>query len=154
MAMASLCKAAELARFPVGQMMTILAGFGVENRIEEEDYLQGLRNLHKCGASATNRALKSEAINFRLGEEMRGHNTEKFAGGNNFGSFPEARKVAYVSGEEIIRSSGIRAFEEDVVVRIGSNPKLARRGNESSAVLDELQELLPKSFTDLELRPC
>ncbi len=42
---ASLGKAAELAGVPVGQMITILTGFGVENRIEKEDYLQGLQNL-------------------------------------------------------------------------------------------------------------
>jgi predicted HTH domain antitoxin len=44
---ASLGKAAELAGVPVGQMMTILAEFGVESRIEKEDYLQGLQNLAK-----------------------------------------------------------------------------------------------------------
>jgi predicted HTH domain antitoxin len=44
---ASLGKAAELAGLPVGQMMTILAEFGVENRIDKEDYLQGLKNLTK-----------------------------------------------------------------------------------------------------------
>lgn len=44
---ASLGRAAELAGIPVGQMMTILAEFGVENRVEKEDYLQGLRNLRK-----------------------------------------------------------------------------------------------------------
>src|SRR6266478_8661604 len=44
---ASLGKAAELAGLPVGQMMTILADFGVESRIEKEDYLQGLHNLSK-----------------------------------------------------------------------------------------------------------
>jgi predicted HTH domain antitoxin len=44
---ASLGKAAELAGLPVGQMMTILAEFGVESRIEKEDYLQGLKNLSK-----------------------------------------------------------------------------------------------------------
>lgn len=44
---ASLGKAAELAGVPVGQMMTILTEFGVESRLEEEDYLQGLRNLQK-----------------------------------------------------------------------------------------------------------
>jgi predicted HTH domain antitoxin len=42
---ASLGKAAELAGVPVGQMITILTGFGVESRIEKEDYLQGLQNL-------------------------------------------------------------------------------------------------------------
>ncbi len=45
---ASLGKAAELAGLPVGQMMTILAEFGVESRIEKEDYLQGLHNLVKA----------------------------------------------------------------------------------------------------------
>ena len=44
---ASLSKAAELAGLPVGQMITILAEFGVESRIEKEDYLQGLHNLAK-----------------------------------------------------------------------------------------------------------
>ena len=44
---ASLGKAAELAGLPLGQMMTILTEFGVESRIEKEDYLQGLHNLSK-----------------------------------------------------------------------------------------------------------
>ena len=44
---ASLGKAAELAGLPVGQMMTILTEFGIECRIEKDDYLQGLRNLAK-----------------------------------------------------------------------------------------------------------
>jgi predicted HTH domain antitoxin len=44
---ASLGKAAELAGLPVGQMMTILTEFGVECRIDKEDYLQGLNNLAK-----------------------------------------------------------------------------------------------------------
>ncbi len=42
---ASLGKAAQLAGLPVGQMMTLLAEFGVESRIEKDDYLQGLKNL-------------------------------------------------------------------------------------------------------------
>src|SRR3977135_2176921 len=44
---ASLGRAAELAGVPVGQMMTILVEFGVESRLEKEDYLQGLKNLQK-----------------------------------------------------------------------------------------------------------
>jgi predicted nucleic acid-binding protein/predicted HTH domain antitoxin len=45
---ASLGRAAELAGVPVGQMMTILTEFGVESRIEDEDYLQGLAALRKA----------------------------------------------------------------------------------------------------------
>jgi predicted HTH domain antitoxin len=44
---ASLGRAAELAGVPVGQMMTILAEYGVESRLGKEDYLQGLRNLQR-----------------------------------------------------------------------------------------------------------
>jgi len=42
---ASLGKAAQVAGLPVGQMMTLLAEFGVESRIEKDDYLEGLKNL-------------------------------------------------------------------------------------------------------------
>jgi predicted HTH domain antitoxin len=45
---ASLGRAAELAGVPVGQMMTLLTEFRVENRIEDEDYLQGLAALRKA----------------------------------------------------------------------------------------------------------
>ena len=44
---ASLGRAAELAGVPLGQMMTILTEFGVESRLEKEDYLQGLKTLQK-----------------------------------------------------------------------------------------------------------
>jgi predicted HTH domain antitoxin len=45
---ASLGRAAELAGVPVGQMMTILTDFGVESRLEKDEYLQGLKNLQKA----------------------------------------------------------------------------------------------------------
>jgi predicted HTH domain antitoxin len=44
---ASLGRAAELAGLPLGQIITILTEFGVESRLEKDDYLQRLRNLHK-----------------------------------------------------------------------------------------------------------
>jgi len=44
---ASLGRAAKLAGVAVGQMMTILAEYGVESRIQDEDYLQGLEGLRK-----------------------------------------------------------------------------------------------------------
>jgi predicted HTH domain antitoxin len=46
---ASLGRAAESAGVPVGQMRTILTEFGVESRLESEDYLQGLKNLEEIG---------------------------------------------------------------------------------------------------------
>ncbi len=44
---ASLGRTAELAGVPVGQMITILSEFGVESRVAEEDYRQGLESLRK-----------------------------------------------------------------------------------------------------------
>lgn len=45
---ASLGRAAELAGVPYGQMMTILAEFGVESKIEKDDYLRSLKNLRQA----------------------------------------------------------------------------------------------------------
>jgi predicted HTH domain antitoxin len=45
---ASLGRAAELAGIRVGQMMTLLTEFGVESRVEEDDYLQGLAAIRKA----------------------------------------------------------------------------------------------------------
>jgi len=44
---ASLGRAAELAGVPVGKMMTILTEYGVESRVEQEDYLQAIQGLSK-----------------------------------------------------------------------------------------------------------
>ena len=44
---ASLGKAAELAARSVGQMITLLAEYGVPSNLETEDYLQGLEHLRK-----------------------------------------------------------------------------------------------------------
>ena len=40
----SLGKAAQVAGLSVGQMMTLLTEFGVESKIEKDDYLEGLKN--------------------------------------------------------------------------------------------------------------
>jgi len=45
---ASLGKAAELAGVSVGQMMTLLTEFGVEARLETDDYLQSVKNLQRA----------------------------------------------------------------------------------------------------------
>jgi predicted HTH domain antitoxin len=45
---ASLGRAAELAGVPLGRMMDMLTEFGVESRVEKEDYLQGLKNIQKA----------------------------------------------------------------------------------------------------------
>jgi predicted HTH domain antitoxin len=46
---ASLGRAAELAGLPLGQMITILTEFGVESRVEKEDYFRELGISIKYG---------------------------------------------------------------------------------------------------------
>jgi predicted HTH domain antitoxin len=43
----SLGKAAELAGLSIGQMINVLAEYGVTSNLEKEDYLKGLENLRK-----------------------------------------------------------------------------------------------------------
>lgn len=45
---ASLGKAAELAGVPIGQMITVLAEYGVKSNLEKEDYLKGLEHLRRA----------------------------------------------------------------------------------------------------------
>jgi predicted HTH domain antitoxin len=44
---ASLARAAELAGVPIGDMIEILAQYGVESNLEAEDYRRGLEHLRK-----------------------------------------------------------------------------------------------------------
>ena len=43
----SLGKAAELAGVPVGQMINILADYGIKANLDREDYRKGLENLKR-----------------------------------------------------------------------------------------------------------
>ena len=42
---ASLGRAAEIAGLSVGQMITVLAEYGVDSNLEKEDYLKGFERL-------------------------------------------------------------------------------------------------------------
>ena len=44
---ASLGRAAELAGVPVGEMISLLADYGVQANLDREDYRKGLENLRR-----------------------------------------------------------------------------------------------------------
>jgi len=44
---ASLGKAAEIAGIPIGQMINVLAAYGVESNLAKEDYRLGIEHLRK-----------------------------------------------------------------------------------------------------------
>ena len=45
---ASIGKSAEIAGISISEMIEILSEFGVENRIDYDDYAEGLKNLKKA----------------------------------------------------------------------------------------------------------
>ena len=45
---ASLGKAAELAGVPVGEMINLLADYGIKANLDREDYREGLANLKRA----------------------------------------------------------------------------------------------------------
>jgi len=83
---------------------------------------------------------------------MRGNQYNEFAGGDDFGLLPKPWEMAQVARHKIIGSGSIRAFQEDVVIRIARDLNPARRENRMRAVFDPSEELLPKALPDLELR--
>lgn len=44
----SLGRAAELAGVPIGEMISILADYGIKANLDREDYRQGLENLKRA----------------------------------------------------------------------------------------------------------
>jgi len=56
-----------------------------------------------------------------------------------------------VSSHQIIRAGSISAFKKYVVAGVTRNLKASRRNNPMGALPDELQQLLPKAFANLEL---
>ena len=45
---ASLGRAADIAGVPLGEMIALLAEYGVKSNLQKEDYLEGLANLAKA----------------------------------------------------------------------------------------------------------
>ena len=72
---ASLGKAAELAGISVGEMIGILAEYGVKANLDQEDYRQGLENLRKPrgNAAALGETLRNQrrAAEVSQGNESR-----------------------------------------------------------------------------------
>ncbi len=83
---------------------------------------------------------------------MRRHDVDEFSRCDHPGFLPELRKMPRTAGHQVIGAGGIGAFQEIVVVRVLRHPQRAGWGNRARAVPDELEELLPYAFADLEVR--
>ena len=78
---------------------------------------------------------------------------DKFAGVDDFGFLPEPWEMALIAGDQIVRASGIGAFEENVIGEVGRNLKRAGGHDEMGPVFEELKKLAPESFANMEFRP-
>jgi hypothetical protein len=59
-----------------------------------------------------------------------------------------------VSGYQVICPSGVRALDKNVIVRITGHLGKTRGHNHACTVLDQLQELLTKTLSNVQLRPA
>jgi hypothetical protein len=90
----------------------------------------------------------------RLRNQVRGYDVDKLTRGDYLGLFPELRKMcpASVAGNEIIGACGVGAFQKLVVVWVLRHLKRARWLDRMRPAPYELEELLPKTLADVQLR--
>jgi hypothetical protein len=52
---------------------------------------------------------------------MRPDDADEFAGRDDFGFLPELWQMALIAGDQVVRASGIGAFERNVIGGVGRN---------------------------------
>src|SRR6266404_7395150 len=87
---------------------------------------------------------------------MRCRETDKLPWGYDLCFLPESRKMFLIAGHQIVRTRSVRAFQEYIVRGISCCGiiccfKLQGRNHGMTVVLDELQQLQPKTLSDPEL---
>ena len=81
---------------------------------------------------------------------MRCRKTDKLPWGYNLCFLPKSRKMFLIAGHQIVRTRSIRTLHENIVRRISCYFKPPGRGYGMTVVLDELQQLQPKTLSDPE----
>src|SRR5437870_4511254 len=83
---------------------------------------------------------------------MRRRQTDKLPWRYDLCFLPESRKMFLIAGHQIVRARSVRAFQEHIVRGISCCFKLPGRNHRVPVVLDELQQLQPKTLSDPEVR--
>ena len=76
------------------------------------------------------------------------YKADELARCNDLGLLPVLRKMPTISGDQVIRTSFVGAFQKYIVVRVTAYIQAARRGDDMAVVLDELEQLQAKPFAD------
>jgi len=82
---------------------------------------------------------------------MRPDDADEFAGVDDFRLLPELWKMALVGSDQVVRAGSIGAFQENVVGGLSRDLQGAGGRDKMSPVFEELKELPPESFANLEL---
>ncbi len=83
---------------------------------------------------------------------MRPHDADKFAGADDFGFLPELWEMALIAGDQVVRTGGIGAFEENVIGGVGCDFEGTRGRDETGPIFQQLKKLPPKPFANMEFR--
>src|SRR5207302_6246065 len=84
----------------------------------------GARNLTACASQRKQKmrnrsTTPSQVAGYgALPDQMRGHNADEFPGSNNFGCLPKPWKLTDLPGDQVVRASGIGAFQKYIVAGI------------------------------------
>src|SRR5882724_6750465 len=116
--------------------------------------------LGASGVEITSRMESSRVLALRTSDcrrahlvnQMRSHHGNEFARRYDFCFLPKLGKMTLVARHKVIGFGGIGALEEDVVVRVSSNLKSARRKYEVAVCFEELQKLLLEAPADMQFR--
>ena len=85
--------------------------------------------------------------------QVRGHDADEVAGGDDLGRFQIGREVPAIAGDEVVGFlGGFGVFKELVVVWIACGPNGASWCYDMPLVPDELEQLLAEPFADFQFR--
>jgi hypothetical protein len=84
--------------------------------------------------------------------QMRRNDTDELPWRYDFGFLPESREMLLIASYQIVCSGSIGTFQEHIVVRIPRDFNTPGRSHGKAAILDDLQQSLPRTLPDPQFR--
>jgi|ERR1035437_701878 hypothetical protein len=77
--------------------------------------------------------------------------SDEFSGSYDLGFLPESREMFLIARDQVVRAGNVGTFQKYVVIGVVRDLKTPCQSHEMTVVLDELQQLTPKAFANLQL---
>ena len=84
---------------------------------------------------------------------MRPDDADEFAGSDDFSFLPELWEMPRITGDQVVCTGGVGAFNKNVIGRVGRDLKQAGWRNGMGSVLEELKKLVPEPLANLKFCP-